>query len=177
MEYSNWRSFVMKHWRMVPVFLLGAALVFAGSVYVFLWFVGSAQSSGLVPSTLGLWTMSNLVSFVLYAVFWELVLVGIPAVVAGVLGWRWWRRLPEMERRFRFSGRKRSTGGGGGSLLLFIAFCVKVFVDGRWNVPISTFTLDYVVGSIVIIMVWGVIILGVPAAIGVTWWISHEMKK
>jgi hypothetical protein len=113
----------------------------------------------------------------LYAVFWELLLVGIPIVIAVVVGWRWWKRLPETERRFHFGGRKRSTGGGGGSLLLFIAFCIRVFVDGRWNVPIATFTLDYVVGSLITILVWGIIILGIPAAIGLTWWISREMKK
>ena len=166
-----------KHWRLAALFVLGAALVFAGSVYVFLWFVGNAESSGQVPMTLGLWTMSHLVTFTLYAVFWELLLVGIPIVIAVVVGWQWWKRLPETERRFHFGGRKRSTGGGGGSLLLFIAFCIKVFIDGRWNVPIAAFTLDYVVGSLITILVWGIVILGIPAAIGLTWWISREMKK
>ena len=167
-----------KHWRMAAVFVVGAALVFAWSVYIFLWFVGTAQSSGQVPTTLGLWTMSHLVTFIVYAVLWEVLLVGIPVVVAVVAGWQlWWRRVPEAERRFHFGGRKRSTGGGGGSLLLFIAFCIKVFIDGRWNVPIATFTLDYVVGSLITILVWGIITLGIPAAIGLTWWISHEMKK
>lgn len=166
-----------KHWRMATVFALGAALVFAGSVYVFLWFVGNAESSGQVPMTLGLWTMSHLVTFIVYAVLWELLLVGIPIAIAAVAGWQWWKRLPEPERKFHFGGRKRSTGGGGGSLLLFIAFCIKVFIDGRWNVPIATFTLDYIVGSMITILVWGIIILGIPAAIGLAWWISHEMKK
>src|SRR6266699_453032 len=123
MEHSKWRSFMRKHWRMATVFALGAALV--------------------------LWTMSHLVTFIVYAVLWELLLVGIPIAIAAVAGWQWWKRLPEPERKFHFAGRKRSTGGGGGSLLLFIAFCIKVFIDGRWNVPIATFTLDYIVGSMI----------------------------
>lgn len=178
MENSDWRRLLRKHWRAVAAFALGAALAFAGTVYVFQWFAGNAESSGMVPSTLGLWTMSHLVTFIVYMVLWELLLIGVPVAVAGVAGWQlWWKRLPEEERKFRFTGRKRSTGGGGGSLLFFISFCIKVLVDGKWNTPIATFTLDYVVGSVVIILVWGVIIFGIPAAIALTWWISREMKK
>ncbi|MBO0887888.1 hypothetical protein J2P12_02175 [Candidatus Bathyarchaeota archaeon] len=175
---NEWRSFVRKYWRIGVVFVVAAVLFFAWSVYVFLWFVGMSQSSGLVPSVLNLWTMSHLVTFIVYAVLWEILLVGVPIVVAGVVGWQlWWKKVPEMERRFHFGGRKRSTGGGGGSLLFFIAFCVKVFIDGKWNTPIASFTLDYVVGSMITILVWGLVTIGIPAAIGLTWWISHEMKK
>ena len=153
-------------------------MVFVGAIYVFLWFVGNAQSSGMVPATLGLWTMANLVTFILYAIFWELLLVGVPAAIAAVIGWQWWRRLPDGERSgCHLGGRSRSAGGGGISLLLFIAFCIKVFIDGKWNAPIATFTLDYIVGSVITILVWGLIIFGIPAAIGLVWWISREMKK
>ena len=61
--------------------------------------------------------------------------------------------------------------------MFFVAFCIKVFVDGKWNVPIATFTLDYVVASIITILVLGLIIVGIPATIGLTWWISREPKK
>jgi len=132
----------------------------------------------MVPSILGLWTMANLVTFIVYAVLWELLLIGVPIAIAGVIGWRWWKRIPREEwRGYRFSGRKRTSGGGGASLLFFVAFCIKVFVDGKWNVPIATFTLDYVVGSIITILVLGLIIVGIPATIGLTWWISREPKK
>jgi len=159
--------------------VLAGALAFGGAVYVFLWFVSDAQSSGLVPATLGLWTMANLVNFILYAVFWELLLIGVPIALAAVGGWQWWKRLPDEERRgYYFGGRSRSTGGGGGvSLLFFVAFCIKVFIDGNWNIPISDFPLDYVVNSMVTILVWGLVVLGIPLAIGLTWWIRHEVKK
>ena len=80
-----------RHWRVAAFLVFGAALVFAGSVYVFLWFVGNAESSGQVPITLGLWTTSHLVTFILYAVFWEPLPVGIPIVIAVVMGWQWWK--------------------------------------------------------------------------------------
>ncbi len=178
MEGSAWKAFTRKHWRAILVFALGAVLAFAGAVYVFLWFVNNAESSGLVPGILGSWTMANLVTFILHTVFWELLLVGIPVAIAGVAAWQWWKRLPQEELRgLHFTGRKRSTGGGGGSLLFFIVFCIKVYIDGKWNVPIASFTLDYVVGSAIIILELGLIVFGVLAAIGLTWWISRGVKR
>jgi hypothetical protein len=96
-----------------------------------------------------------------------------------VAGWQWWRKLPAEEKKYRFFGRRSRTRGGGGgfSVLLFIAFAIKVFIDGNWNVAISTWTLDYVVGSMILILIWMVVIFGIPIAIGVVWWIRHEMKK
>jgi len=167
-----------RHWGSCAMLALAVALAITEGVYVFLWFVGHAESSGMVPRILGLWTMANLVTFILYAVFWELLLVGVPIAVVALVGWLWWKRLPEEERTGdQFGGRKRSAGGGGVSLLFFIGFCIKVFIDGKWNVLIATFSLDYVVGSMITILVWGLIIFGIPIAIGLIWWITREMKK
>jgi hypothetical protein len=172
---SDGRNFVRKHWRAVAIFAIAAALVFTEAVYVFLWFATNAQSSGLVPGTLGLWTMGNLINFILYTIFWGLLLVGIPVAVGAIVGWLWWKRLPYEERTGYHFGRSRSARGSGGlSFLLFVAFCIKVFIDGKWNVPIASFTLDYVVDSMVTILEWGVVILGIPAAIALAWWLSRR---
>ncbi len=165
----------------MALFAVAGILLLVGAIYVFLWFARDAQSSGLVPSTLGLWTMGHLVSFILHLVFWEVVLIGVPAVVVAVVGWLWWRRLPVDERKtYHFFGkrsRRAASGGNGVSLLLFIAFAIKVSVDGNWNVAISTWDLDYVVNSLIAILIWIAIIFGIPTAIGIIWWIRHEMKK
>jgi hypothetical protein len=73
--------------------------------------------------------------------------------------------------------RATSQGGGGVSLLLFIAFCIKVYVDGNWNVAIATWTLNYVVYSMLWILIWILIIFGIPATIAAIWWIRREVKK
>ena len=57
---SNWRRFFRKHWGILALFVVAAILAVAGAVYVFVWFTGNAQSIGLVPSTLGAWSMNNL---------------------------------------------------------------------------------------------------------------------
>lgn len=178
---EGWKKFLRKHLNMVALFVVAVILASVGAILVFLWFVGDAQSTGMVPTTLDLWTMENLVTFILHAIFWELLLIGIPVILAAVTGWLWWRRLPSDEKKeYHFFGkRSRATSGGGGavSLLFFVAFCIKVFIDGKWNVAFATWTFDYVVYSMLWILIWSLVIFGIPIVLGIIWWISHEMKK
>jgi uncharacterized membrane protein len=179
-DQKGWKAFLRKHWKIAALFVVGAVLALVASVLVFLWFVGDAQSTAMVPMTLGLWTMSNVVTFVLHLVFWELVLIGIPVGIAAVGGWQWWKRLPDEEKKeyHFFSSRSRTTGGSGGiSILFFIAFCIKIFIDGNWDVTIASWSLDYVVESMISILIWVAIIFGIPAAIGTILWINYSMKE
>ena len=177
---NEWRGSVKRHWRVFALFAVAAAVIFAGGVYAFLWFAANAQSTGLVPAVLGLWTMGNLVGFMVYLALWELLVVGAPAALVVGLAWWWWRRIPEEERRgsglFGRRWSKRSRGGGGASFLFFVAFVIKVYVDGKWDVPIGTLTLDYVVGSAFTILVWGVVIVGIPGTLAALWWIRRWTK-
>jgi predicted permease len=178
---ENWKKFLRKHWQMAALFVVVAIALVIGAVLVYLWFVGDAQSTNLVPSTLRLWSMGHVVTFLLHLIFWEIVLVGVPAIIAAIAGWLWWRRLSDEEKKeYHFFGtrsRAESGGSGGISLLLFIAFCIKVYLDGNWNDAISTWSLDYLVYSCLTALVWILIIFGIPIALGLIWWIHHQMSK
>lgn len=174
------KEYFRRHWKMFTLFVAAAILLGVGAVLVFLWFVGQAQITGLVPSLLGQWTLGNVLAFLLNLLFWELLLIGIPAAVAAIAVWLWWRRLPP-ERRWEwswFGGRSRgSRGGNAASLLIFIAFLIKVYLDGNWNIPIATWTFDYLVYSWITALVWVLIIFAIPAVIGITWWLTRGRKE
>jgi hypothetical protein len=177
---TGWKKFVRNHWGIVAFFVVAGVFAIIGVFYVLLWFVKDAQTTSLLPSTLALWTTANLVSFILYLIFWELVFIGIPVLIVGLLGWAWWRRLPSKEKaEYELVGRgsHRRRAGGGLSALVFIGFLIKVYVDGNWNVAISTWTLNYVVGSLITVIIWLAVIFGIPAAIVSLLWIRHELHK
>ena len=175
---SDWKKFITNHKAAFAIFVAAAILAAVGAVYVFVWFTGNATATGLVPLSLSNWSMQNILMFVLHSIFWELVLVGIPVAIGAVIGWQWWKHLPETEK-YNLSGKrsKSSRAGGAISPLLFIAFAIKVYVDGYWNAPIASLTVDYVVGSMVTILIWIAAIAAIPAIIGVVWWMHHETGK
>jgi hypothetical protein len=179
---KGWRRFLKKHWQMLIVFIIAAVLTAIGAVYVFLWLIANSQSTGLVPSILGQWTMNNVITFILHVILWELIFIGIPVVIASLAGWVWWRRLPNEERKeyHFFDSPSRSTGSGGGafSVLFWIAFSISVYIDGNWNVALSTWTLNYFVYSSLWTVIWLLVIFGIPfTVIGIIWWITNERKK
>ena len=165
---------------MLAYWILAAIIASIGAILVYLWFIGDAQSTSMVPLILGQWTMGNIVTFILHLVFWELLIIGLPVAIAAIIGWLWWKKIPETERKeYEFFGKpsRKENGGGGISFLFFIAFCIKVYIDGKWDSPIGTWTLDYVVDSTITILVWGAIIFGIPALIIGLIWLSRQIRK
>ena len=179
-ECNGWRKFLKEHWQMVVLFVAGAVLASIGAVLVFLWFAGDAQLTGMVPTTLNLWSMGHLVTFILHLLFWEILIIGIPVIIVAAGGWYWWKKLPDREKEeyHFFNSRSRATSGSGGASLLFsIAYCIKVFIDGNWNVAFSTWTFDYLVDSMLWTLIWILIIFGIPIAIAAILWVIREMNK
>ena len=179
-----WKKFLRKHWKICSLFVIGGILAFIGAILVYLWFVADAQLTGLVPETLGLWAMGHFISFILYLILWEVLLIGIPViiVIVGII-FLWWKKLPDDERKeyknkHLFGKRSTRTESGEGiSFLVFIAFIIKIYLDGNWNVPFATWTFDYFVYSCIWSFIWVLIIFGIPITIGGTLWLFHEMRK
>ncbi len=179
-DSGTWRKFLKKHGTMLIYWIIAAIIAVIGAILVFLWFVGDAQSTNMVPMTLGQWTMAHMITFILHLIFWELLIIGIPVAIAAIAGWLWWKKIPSEERKeYQFFGERSrtSSGGSGISFLFFVAFCIKVYIDGNWDVPISSWTLDYIVDSMITILVWSAIIFGIPAIVIALIWLNHEMKK
>ena len=180
-EEDSWKKFVKNHLNMLMFWIVVVIVAAVGSVYVYQWFVADAQSSGMVPALLGQWSLSHMITFMLHLAFWELLIVGIPVAVMAILGWVWWNRIPAAERneyKFFSKGTKSEKGGGGFSFLFFVVFCLKIYADGNFDVPMATWTLDYVVESILTLLMWGAIVVGIPAIIiGIIYLVSQAKKE
>ena len=179
-----WKKFLGKHFKMFVLFVVSAILAFMGVIFVFLWFVEDAQLTGLVPEALSLWTMGYFVTFLLHLIFWMILLIGIPTILAvAAIYFLWWKKLPDDERKeYReehlFGKRSaRKDGGEGITFLVNIAFVIKVYLDGNWNEPFATWKFDYLVYSYLTALIWVLLIFGIPIAIGGTWWLLYGMKK
>jgi len=179
-----WIKFLRKHWQMFVLFIVAAIVAIIGAIYVFLWFVGEAISTGLAPEYLSSWAMGHIIPFLLHLIFWEFIYIGIPVILTvAAIYFLWWKKLPDKERKeygddHLFGKRSRRTDCSGGiSFLIFIAFAIKIYLDGNWGVAISTWKFEYLVSSYITVFIWIAIIFGIPILIGGTGWIIHQMKK
>ncbi|MDO9536933.1 MAG: hypothetical protein Q7J68_01275 [Thermoplasmata archaeon] len=187
MEYDTTekvrKKFAARHWKAIAMIVVGIALAVIAMLAVFVWFVGDAQDTGLVPSRLGGWSVGSCVTFFLHLLFWEIVLVVIPLIVAAILiYYLWWKRLPAEERaeyrRMKIFGRSKSTKGGSGiSFVVNLLVLLKVYLDHNWNTPFSSWSVDYVVSSYLWALMWILIIVGVPVLIGAVWWLKRQASR
>ena len=179
-----WIKFLKKHWLMFVLFIVIAIWAAIGTGYILLRFVEDAQLTGLVPETLGLWSIGYLVTFFLNLIFWEVIFIGIPVVIViALIYFLWWKKLPDDERKEYKDGHlfgKHSSKKDGGEAITFlinIGFIIKVYLDGNWDKPFADWTFDYLMYSYLTVIIWILVIFGIPILIGGTWWIRHEMKK
>lgn len=170
------KRFLKRHWRMTTVLAVFFAAAVIEALLVLLWLVATAQATVLVPSMLGEWSIGYVITFILHLIFWELVLVGswvIPLVL--VVIFRWYRKLPEEERK-GWPQRGRREGSGAFGFLVGVTWLIVVWLDGRWNLAFESWTFNDWVYSWLAAVLWDLLIIGVPIALYFIWWIRKEMK-
>lgn len=170
---GDWKRFVRRHGRMTALGIGGTVAVAAAAFFVFLWVVGQAQATGLVPSGLGLWSVGHVVAFILTLILWELLLVASWAILLAAATYLlWYRKLPPEERSEYEGGRRRSRSAGedtGVSCFVGLVWLIIVWADGRWNTAFQDWTLDNWVYSWIAAILVVVALAGIPAAIYVAW--------
>jgi hypothetical protein len=179
-EEAKMRYFLRRHWKMALLMGIGIAIAIIIAIYVFLWVIASTLALGLIPDTLGDWSVGILWGFFFIALFWELVFVAswvIPIAIAIYV--LWYRRLPEEERKEMESPRKRSRdagGGGGFSFFVTIIWLAIVWFTGRWAVTLTSWLVADFVFTWLLAFLIALVPLVVAGLIYLAWVMTKDTK-
>ncbi len=182
-----WKNFLRKNWKIALVAVAGIIGVFIGAVYVFLWRTTRVEAITRYPPTLDLWTVGYVFSLVLDLVLWGVLLIGIPVIAAVILLYLfWWKKLPVNEQQAlntsprekgpRKKGRRRG-GSGAFNVLICITWLIIINVNGYWNTAFKLWNFTFLINTMVSAVLWDIVILAIPAAIALIWWLRQEFQK
>jgi len=172
-ESRFWKDQIKKHRiAFILLIIVGIGLII-DFVIVLIWYIESNPIGGFGEWTFNEWSLNDVVLFLIFFVLFQLLFVGVPAgLILGLGGYLWWNRLPleekqEYRSRQRVERKKgaRRHGGNAGGILFFIAFCIYIFIDGNFNTKFGLLPYSYFIYSALYLIMWILIVLGIPAAI------------
>ena len=178
------RKFLRRHWKMALLMIGWIAAASIVAVFVFHRVVADAQTIGLVPTTLGQWSVGIFFIFILTLILWELVFVVSWLIPTGaVIVFVWYRKLPEEERKEygmspkRGADPRRTEGGGFFSFLVGVVWLIIVWTTGRWTLAFQAWPLNDWIFSWIAACLWVLLPLGVAGAIFFIWWVRKDTKE
>ena len=180
-----WKKFLQRHWKTSLWMAGGIVVAIAEAIFVFLWVAATAQATGAVPASLGLWTIGYALTFCLHVVSWELILVVSWVIVVSVIVYyQWYKKLSEEERKEyerepTEKARKREFAEGGGSdfigFLIGVTWLIITWLDGRWDLAFQAWTFNDWIYTWLLAVTGVVVVIGVPIAVGAIWWMRKEL--
>jgi hypothetical protein len=177
-EEKFWMNLARRYWYFIVIFILLMAGAIVGLILTLDWYVKTQAIGGFGAWTFNEFSFGEATIWCIFLFLWTLLFVGLPTLaVAGLIfAIAWFVVLPpEVKAEIKaqpkkVSGTKRSGGGGGFTFLLFVGVCIKVFLDGNWFTKFALLPFSYFVYTWLFVLVWALIIFGIPAAIiGVGW--------
>lgn len=170
---TYWKEFAKKNWKLIAVAFVACVILFIVALLVLILYINTSPIGGMGTWTLNDWTLNYIVGFMIQIILWELLFVGLPAgIFFGVGGYLWWSRLSEEDkqeykaREKKNKHRKRNAGGsGGGSFFMFIAYCIYIATQGKYDTPFGNESYSYWVFAGFYTFMWLLIIFGIPIAV------------
>ena len=182
----DWQKLVRKHGKVLAAFIIGAIVAGIGCFLVMVWHIEASPIGGGGDWTIDQWSLASIVSFGLILLMWEVLFVGVPAIVFfGVFGYMWWKNLStETKEEFKAENKKKkwqssnTTRGGGGSGFIFLVFCIVVAIKGQWGTLFNVLPYSWYVYTWFEGFAWVGIIIGIPMLIGATvWYLTKKSKE
>jgi len=182
-EEKALKKFLRKHTKMALAMIGVIVVAIILAVFVFLKVVADAQILGLVPTTLGQWSVGICFGFLITVLIWELAFVvsWLIPILAVIFGY-WYRKLPEEERKEyglspkRGADPRRTEGGGVFSFLVAIVWLIIVWITSRWNLAFQSWTFNDWIYSWLAACLWVLLPLVIAGTIYLIWWIQKDTK-
>jgi len=180
-----WKNLASRYWYIVLIFGVIMAGAIIGFILTLDWYVKTSAIGGYGTWTFDDFSLGEVVVWCVFLMLWMLLFVGLPTTAVGgaIIAVVWFVVLPPdvkeaiKARPKGVRGGKRSGGGGAIGFLLFIGLCIKVWLDGNWLTKFGSLPYNYFVQSLILVSIWGLIILGIPAAIIAIIWLVMQRRR
>jgi len=172
---ATWKEKIKDHWKVLILLIAAIVVLCVVAVIVVIWHINTSPIGAYGTATFNEWTLDWIFGFSLVLILWELLFVGLPAgLFFGVGGYLWWTRLSADDKTwFKSEGKaadkkshKTRNVGGGGGLVMFLAYCIYMGIQGSYYTTFGSYPFSYWVFAYMQMMLWLLIIVGIPCAIG-----------
>ncbi|MFX1538221.1 MAG: hypothetical protein ACFFDI_28835 [Promethearchaeota archaeon] len=157
---------IKKYWKFLTIMIVGGTIAVIAAVLVLLSYIDNSFIGGFGTWNIGQFSIGNMVFWIIWLAIFEILLVGLPAlIILGGIAIFWWRSLTPEEKADweRDSSSKRDIGGGSAfSFIINIIFLILIFLSGNWDNPLSNIPYSYLIHTYLFVM----ILLAIPVAIG-----------
>ncbi|MFX0071188.1 MAG: hypothetical protein ACFFAO_08870 [Candidatus Hermodarchaeota archaeon] len=176
-----WKEKIKIHWKVLILCASIIVILAIVAVYVLIWHIQTSPIGNYGTATIEKWSLDWVVRFLIVLILWELLFVGVPALlIFGLGGYLWWQRLTIDERtefKEQQSKHKKSRNLGGCGLFMFIAYCIYIWIDGNYFTPFGRKTYSYWVYSYLLTIGWVLIIIGIPLAVIGLLYLKYWLNK
>ncbi|MFX1251803.1 MAG: hypothetical protein ACFFCZ_09365 [Promethearchaeota archaeon] len=156
---------IKKYWKFLAIMIVGGIIAAIASLLVFLLYIDNSAIGGFGTWNIGQFSIGNMVFWIIWLAIFEIVLIGLPAlIILGGIALLWWRSLTPEEKDDwkREPSSKNRDIGGGVSFIINIIFLILIFLSGNWDTPLSNIPYSYLIHNYLFIL----IVLAIPVAIG-----------
>ena len=137
------------------------------------WHIQVSPIGNYGTATIDQLSLDLVVRFSIGLILWELLFVGLPALLYfGIGGYAWWQQLSidekaSFKKQEAKKHRAQNYGGGGGGcgLFFFIAYCIVMSIDGNYFTAFGTLSYSYWIFSYLVMLGWLLVIFGIPLAV------------
>jgi len=176
-----WKDMIKKYWKELLLCVIVVVVLSIIAIFVGISHIQASPFGDQGEATFDEWRLDWIVGFVVVLILWELLFVGVPAlIIFGIGGYLWWQKATEEEKTNLKKEEKRkhkAEGAGGIGCFTFIAYCIYMGIFGYYYTPFGSYPYSFWLLHYFYTIGWLLIIFGIPMAIGGLLYLRYWLNK